>query len=29
MMLLPGIFTLDVGGKPTIAFEAKNLRGSQ
>jgi hypothetical protein len=26
MMLLPAIFTLDVGGKPTLSFEAKNLR---
>jgi hypothetical protein len=25
-MLLPAIFTLDVGGKPTLSFEAKNLR---
>lgn len=28
-MLSPAIFTLDVGGKPTLAFEAKNLRESQ
>jgi hypothetical protein len=25
-MLLPAIFTLEVGGKPTLTFEAKNLR---
>jgi hypothetical protein len=24
--MLPAVFTLDVGGKPTLAFEAKNLR---
>src|SRR5436309_686106 len=24
--LLPGIFTLDIGGKPILTFEAKNLR---
>jgi hypothetical protein len=29
MALLPAIFTLDVGGRPTLAFEAKNLRESQ
>jgi len=29
MTLLPAIFTLDVGGRPTLAFEAKNLRESQ
>jgi hypothetical protein len=29
MTLLPAIFTLDIGGKPTLAFEAKNLRESQ
>lgn len=28
-MLAPAIFTLDVGGRPTLAFEAKNLRESQ
>ena len=28
-MLSPAIFTLDVGGRPTLAFEAKNLRESQ
>ena len=28
-MLSPAIFTLDIGGKPTLAFEAKNLRESQ
>ena len=28
-MLLPAIFTLDIGGRPTLAFEAKNLRESQ
>ncbi|WP_246175448.1 hypothetical protein [Bradyrhizobium paxllaeri] len=28
-MLLPGIFTLDIDGRPTLAFEAKNLRESQ
>lgn len=28
-MLAAAIFTLDVGGKPTLAFEAKNLRESQ
>jgi hypothetical protein len=26
MMLLPAIFTLDIGGKSTLAFEVKNLR---
>src|SRR3954451_16672779 len=25
-IMLPAIFTLDVGGKPTLSFEAKNLR---
>jgi hypothetical protein len=29
MMLAPAIFTLDIGGKPTLAFEAKNLKESQ
>ncbi|MEH2516510.1 hypothetical protein V1279_002083 [Bradyrhizobium sp. AZCC 1610] len=29
MTLLPPIFTLDIGGRPTLAFEAKNLRESQ
>ncbi|MEH2507719.1 MULTISPECIES: hypothetical protein [unclassified Bradyrhizobium] len=29
MTLLPAIFTLDIGGRPTLAFEAKNLRESQ
>jgi hypothetical protein len=29
MILLPAIFTLDIGGRPTLAFEAKNLRESQ
>lgn len=29
MMLLPAIFTLDIDGRPTLAFEAKNLRESQ
>ncbi|MDE5451545.1 hypothetical protein GWE18_01475 [Bradyrhizobium sp. CSA112] len=29
MMLLPAIFTLDIGGRPILAFEAKNLRESQ
>jgi hypothetical protein len=24
--LLPKIFTLDIGGKPALTFEAKNLR---
>jgi hypothetical protein len=24
--LLPSIFTIEIGGKPTLAFEAKNLR---
>jgi hypothetical protein len=24
--LLPGVFTLDIGGKPILIFEAKNLR---
>src|SRR4051794_18058852 len=24
--LLPGVFALDIGGKPTLTFEAKNLR---
>jgi hypothetical protein len=24
--MLPAVFTLDVGGKPTLSFEAKNLR---
>ncbi|HMF67892.1 MAG TPA: hypothetical protein VK602_09825 [Phyllobacterium sp.] len=24
--LLPGVFALDVGGKPVLTFEAKNLR---
>jgi hypothetical protein len=24
--MLPAIFTLDVGGRPTLTFEAKNLR---
>jgi hypothetical protein len=24
--LLPAIFTLDIGGKPALTFEAKNLR---
>jgi hypothetical protein len=24
--LLPGVFTLDIGGKPVLTFEAKNLR---
>ena len=24
--LLPGIFALDIGGKPVLTFEAKNLR---
>ena len=28
-MLLPAIFTLDIGDRPTLAFEAKNLRESQ
>lgn len=28
-MLAPAIFTLDIGGKPTLAFEARNLRESQ
>ena len=28
-MLSPAIFTLDIGGRPTLAFEAKNLRESQ
>jgi len=26
--MLPAIFTLDVGGKPVLVFEAKNLRES-
>jgi hypothetical protein len=25
-MMLSAVFTLDVGGKPTLSFEAKNLR---
>jgi hypothetical protein len=25
-ILLPGVFTLDIGGKPILTFEAKNLR---
>jgi hypothetical protein len=25
-MMQPGIFTLDIGGKPILTFEAKNLR---
>jgi hypothetical protein len=29
MMLSPAVFTLDIGGRPTLAFEAKNLRESQ
>ncbi|MCK1512285.1 hypothetical protein IVB22_06800 [Bradyrhizobium sp. 190] len=29
MLLLPAIFTLEVGGRPTLVFEAKNLRESQ
>jgi hypothetical protein len=29
MILLAAIFTLDIGGRPTLAFEAKNLRESQ
>lgn len=29
MTLLPTIFTLDIDGRPTLAFEAKNLRESQ
>lgn len=28
-MLAPAIFTLDIGGRPTLAFEARNLRESQ
>lgn len=28
-MLAPAVFTLDIGGRPTLAFEAKNLRESQ
>ena len=24
--ILPSIFTIEIGGKPTLAFEAKNLR---
>jgi hypothetical protein len=24
--LLPGVFALDIGGKPILTFEAKNLR---
>jgi hypothetical protein len=24
--LLPAVFTLDIGGKPALTFEAKNLR---
>lgn len=27
--MLPGIFTLDIGDRPILAFEAKNLRESQ
>jgi hypothetical protein len=29
MTLLAAIFTLDIGGRPTLAFEARNLRESQ
>ncbi|NOJ45802.1 hypothetical protein [Bradyrhizobium archetypum] len=29
MTLPPPIFTLDIAGKPILAFEAKNLRESQ
>ena len=29
MMLSNAIFTLDIDGRPTLAFEAKNLRESQ
>ncbi|HSZ76599.1 MAG TPA: hypothetical protein VK775_04330 [Chthoniobacterales bacterium] len=25
---MPAVFTLDIGGKPTLTFEAKNLRES-
>jgi hypothetical protein len=25
-MMQPGIFTLDIGGKPIVTFEAKNVR---
>jgi hypothetical protein len=27
--LLPSIFTIDIGGKPTLTFQAKNLREAQ
>jgi hypothetical protein len=29
VQLLPAIFALDIGGKPTLAFEARNLREAQ